>query len=248
MKRHIIAAMTLVAGISAGLVASNLTSDEATPAQRASTPTVKTLTAHALDWLPNGTLTDWVTYADHVAVVRFDSSRAIAPSQAERDAGEGFIPRATSFSVVDVIWTREGAPPPPKTLEFGIDGWSFEGDRKLPLKTEGQPAIDKLGTEYLMPISYIRKDGTALKDFWTYLSAGSILPVFDEVVANVDQSESGAPVSAATKAMAGHKLAEISSILEAQPADPFAAPFANDPPTTRFNKAYEAKQLDRSDK
>lgn len=241
MKRRSIVLGAMIAGVGASIVTYSLSSSASVTAQPAAAPTVEVVTAQGLDRLPSATLTDWVTYADHVAIVRFDSSRAIAPTQEELDAGEGFIPRATTFSVVRVLWSRKDAPPAPTTLELGIDGWTFEGDNKRPLRVEGQPAIDKLGTEYLMPISYLRKDETTLADFWAYLSVSSILPVADGLVAHVT-SAAGEVVPAATKAVAGLPLAKVTALLNAQRPDPFAAPFASDPPTTRFNRADEARR------
>jgi hypothetical protein len=88
--------------------------------------------------VPCETVTDWVSYADHVAHIDVASERELPFERLEGEPdGNGYVPREVTAEVDGVVWTRDGAPSLPAELTWGADGWAADalftvGDDDVP--------------------------------------------------------------------------------------------------------------------
>lgn len=222
-------AVVLVAG-AAAVVVPKITGDDQS----------SVIEAEGQNLLPSETLEDWVTYSDHVAVVKLASTRDIPASDEEVKAGEGYIPRATTYEITSVLWSRKGAREAPSTIETDIDGWSFKEGTKTPVKLKGQPLLDKIGNVYVMPIVYLEKTASVGVAGWSNLSPDSILPFEDDVVGRGDSIIGDDGRTKAVDQLWGQSRQDLTSTLSEQRPDPAAEPFMSDPPDVRYNRAFEA--------
>ncbi len=57
-------------------------------------------------------LSDWVSFADAVVVVRVTREERVSPSPEETQRGEGYVNRVVTIDVEESVWTRSGGPTP----------------------------------------------------------------------------------------------------------------------------------------
>ncbi|MFI8190692.1 hypothetical protein ACIF8T_18080 [Streptomyces sp. NPDC085946] len=120
--------------------------------------------------LPSFTATDWVSYGDHVAVVRVAAEREESGvSEEEAEAGEGYLSRAVDLRVKERVWTRSGAPTLPDAVSITADGWEAKQDTRLPVVPRTAPRLE-VGHDYV--ITFARYPDSV----WAPLGSGGILP------------------------------------------------------------------------
>lgn len=246
MRTSSAAAMTALAGVLCGALSYTLPArhgapDHASPTPVAATSSATPLTAEGLNLLPSETLRDWVTYGDHVVVAKLTSTRDLDTSDEEKKAGEGYIPRQVSFDVRRVVWSREGAPDAPDRVALGLDGSVFDATSTAPLRMEGQPALDKVGTEYVMVLTKLRASAYTSVPGWVALSPDSIVPISPSDPTTVTAG-AGQRVSSAVSAVQGRTVDRVASLLAHTEADPFAVPYMAEPPDERAQLAIRARR------
>lgn len=141
------------------------------------------LTVAGDDRLPNRTASDWVTYADHVVLVKVDSEREIPPSESELEAGEGIILRSLTMRVEEVLWSSPGAArPAPRSFEWTAFGWRFQGSpamaNRVKVAGEDQPRFE-VGESYVMAIEWDPArctQGDTVPGGWRGLGSDSSMP------------------------------------------------------------------------
>jgi hypothetical protein len=201
----------------------------------ASDPTVQTgleaqsdvLLGNGSDHLPSVTATDWVTYADHVIVVEAVSERALEPTAAEVERGEGVIGRVVSLTVEDVLWSREGAPQAaPSTWEYSGLGWYFaDGDTSatVEMALHDFPRVE-VGHQYVIAVRWEKaicdEDGEYTPAQWRGLGEGSEIPYDDGTLGN-GESEGTVQDAAAFAAASDEDVVEqgIEELLVGEGAD-----------------------------
>ncbi|MFI8423644.1 hypothetical protein [Streptomyces sp. NPDC085479] len=149
--------------------------------------------ASASDSYPNQSVTDWVTYADHVVVVTPTAERDRSISAEDRERGEGVVLRELELRVDATLWSSpKPAQPTPESFDWLAWGWSFKnGDtgRKTKMASHGAPRIE-MGHSYVMAIIWEEArcsegDGVTPAQ-WGGLGSGAVIP-FDS--ATIGQGE-----------------------------------------------------------
>ncbi|MFF8956092.1 hypothetical protein [Streptomyces sp. NPDC014894] len=195
--------------------------------------------AEAAPWdgdLPARTGTDWVTYADWVAVVRATEDEEIPPTREEIE--RGYISRSAKLTVDRVLWSRpaaEGRAP----VHFTVDaaGWTVEGTERKEFVRPGEPRLET-GHTYIVALA------RGAEGSWGPIGDGAVLP-YDGAV--IGEGESGgervtaaavtAPEGSVERRVAGKDARALVELLEAADPDPAAAPFASLPPEERFARS-----------
>lgn len=234
--------LALLVGVCAAVVAAT-TAIAATTGSPDAPRKPKLVVADGDDLLPSGTATDWVTYSDHLVQVTLTGERALEPSEEEKAAGEGFVPRVVSVHVDNVLWSRSGAPAAPATMDWDLDGWTFHGDTRTPLRLDGEPSM-AVGDTYVVPITYLSLTDTVSAAGWSPLSAESILPYADGTLGAgatvVGYSGPASDPSHATEvrdAAWGQPASDLVATLNATAPAAAAAPYMNQPPDVRYQNA-----------
>ncbi len=195
-----------------------------------------TVTAEPSDRYPSTTASDWVTYADFVAVVKVAEDRRAAPAQEARERGEGFIDRSVTLTVEKIVWRKADAPPAPATIVYPALGWMFrdgnvENTRELvpidrPRYEQGHRYVSAFVWE---PSRCYEGDGR-LPARWVGLGSGSALPFDGERLGagefagegrNLEEAEEYAatlPADSVAAQVTGERLDALRTVLaEAQP-------------------------------
>ncbi|MET9959508.1 hypothetical protein ABZ128_10570 [Streptomyces sp. NPDC006326] len=243
MKRSRVVGSFVAASLAgAGILClTGLTSDDGSPRR----PSV--IVAHAKEALPSTTARDWVSYADHVAVVRVVSEGEDAPSAEETAAGEGYISRTVKIDVAQKLWSRPGAPELPASVTSTVDGWSFKGSTRTPIARENASRLEP-GHTYVIALARFG-DGQ-----WSRTGSGAALPYDSSVLGNgevmsktvtIEKAPSPMPpmvegpgldateVAAVAKGQAASALA---SMLAQATAEPAAVQNAGLDPVSRYAK------------
>lgn len=139
------------------------------------------------------TVSDWVTYADHVLVVTVVNETRLAASNEEIERGEGLIGRTVVLRVDRVLWSAPDAPQPaPITLKLSAAGWLFNdnsgfGEWKIAVGESSR--LDK-GHTYIRALEWT--DDPCFEDpkqgWWDGLGSGDTIP-FDGGVLGAGEFE-----------------------------------------------------------
>jgi len=190
--------------------------------------------------LPSDTATDWVTYGDHLVMATVVAEKALEPTQEELEVGEGFIPRVVTFEIQKALWSREGVRAAPAEISLDLDGWTFQGDKRTPLRLRGEPMVD-VGKTYLLPITYLSRSRLVGVAGWSNLSPDSILPYEGGVIGKGDTiggySGDSEGMTDLRDAVWGKSAASLVTRLNSTKPDPAAAEYADSPPDVRFRSS-----------
>ncbi|NEA34727.1 hypothetical protein G3I17_24160 [Streptomyces sp. SID13031] len=195
--------------------------------------------------MPSGTAADWVTYADHVVVVKVVSEKALQPTQTETERGEGLIGRKVSLQVQKVLWSsKTAAQPAPKSWEYNATGWAFTGGKledPTPVALHERPRMET-GHQYVIALAWdgprCSPEETPEAGRWMGLGEGSELPFDGGVIgagenegavqtvgeARTDAAEAGA-VADLEDQLAGKTAADLVSSLKAATPEVKQVPF-----------------------
>lgn len=173
--------------------------------------------------VPCETVTDWVSYADHVAYVDVVSERELPFEQLEGEPdGTGYLPRDVTAEVGDVLWTRDGAPSLPAELTWGAEGWAVEDGERVPVVLGLRVEV---GERYLAVLARFSGGGAPA---WYPVAPDALFTVGDD-----DVPEGTGPDTPARSALAGESPAEIAALLAATEPDPVAAEYFHLDPVAR---------------
>ncbi|MFE4057309.1 hypothetical protein ACFXP3_13605 [Streptomyces sp. NPDC059096] len=193
------------------------------------------------DVLPSVTGTDWVTYADQVVVVRPTAEREIPASAEETEAGEGYIGRAATLTVDQVLWTRTGAPAAPDAVDVDVAGWVFKDGQRREFAIHDTPRLEN-GHTYIVALARL-DDGS-----WSALGSDGILPYDNAVIGNGESQGTVGQASAGRSGgnteesvesrMNGKSAQDLVDLLKKTEPDPAAAPYTNLPSDQRYAKTH----------
>lgn len=197
--------------------------------------------------LPGDTATEWVTYADHLAVLRVTGEEQVPPSPSEIEHGEGLAGRLVHLEVRDVLWSRPGAPLAPVAMTWSHGGWSFhDGRPHAAWHTSGTPWL-LAGHDYLAPVvlvTYSQTDGPVSE--WWPLSLGALLPydcgrigqgdIIFTASGGIYQGVSGGQTPLRDQVW-GKDARTLVGILRRTPPDASAVPYMHLDPRTRAQEA-----------
>jgi hypothetical protein len=202
----------------------------------------RVVVAQADELLPAETAEDWRIYADHLVRVRVPKIIEGEVSKEDLAAGEGYIPRVISFQIMDVLWTRTGAIAAPKDMTLEIDGWTFHGDEKTPLRFDGEPMI-VADHEYVMPIVYLDKDQLVDIPGWSNLSVTAIIPATGDKLGSGDAIVGGnRNRSDVVTELWGRSGVDAARVLASTETPAYAKPFMDLPPMTRLRHVRGAQR------
>jgi hypothetical protein len=147
--------------------------------------------AHGDDRLPNTTVADWVTYADHVVQVTVTGEKEVAPSPGEVEVGEGVIMRNLTLDVDKVLWSSSDAKrKAPKSFPWLAFGWAFKGDpddavARTKMVGDDAPRLE-LGRTYIMAIewepAYCPDGDEPVPAMWRGLGSDAVVPFSGSVI------------------------------------------------------------------
>jgi hypothetical protein len=177
---------------------------------------------------PAETLSDWVSYADHVAVFSVASAQPIPPDPADVEHGGGLQGRDVTLRIERILWTADGAPALPEEIHMQALGWVLqEGGERREAVTPDAPRVD-VGERYVAPLARVRA-GTGELEWWP-LSIGAQLPVSDGEVKRPNDDAWRSPI---LDALAGTTLAQLESLVHRRAPDPLAAKYMHLRPQER---------------
>ena len=210
---------TVACGLALSLLATACSENPA-PTTAVPAEVTESLSLH----IPNGSLTDWVSYAHQVSVVSVLSEAEIEPPPEVRERKEGYIGRTVTVRIEDTVWSAPGAEPLAGELTMRVLGWHLKGERKIPFG--GRLVV---GSRYLLPIA-------SIKGNWAGMTVGNPVLLEDaRVTMGLGQAKTW------IKELAGVSLVDLQKRLAATPADPVAARFAHLPGGERAEAVRLAK-------
>jgi hypothetical protein len=229
----------LITGVLATTIAATVTSLALSRPAHPKTPSL--IVAQSDQLLPSQTLTDVVTYSDHVVQATVVNETQLPMSAEEIAAGEGMAPRVITLRIDSVLWSRAGAPAAPAAFRTDLDGWSVKQGHKTPMRLEGEPMM-VVGKQYVLPIVYLSKTARVSVPGWSVLSPDSIFPVQNGVLGKGDTIPG--EVSASKRQsdrlrgpFFGGTVANFVAAVRAARPDPAAAGAMNLPPDVRLQHA-----------
>lgn len=176
------------------------------------------------DRFPSETLSDWVSYGDHVAIVTVVDEKALPED--EMDSGSGIVPREVTLRIEEAIWSREGAPPVDDEVRVVTWGWIVEDGERQPVAARGGPRLE-LQSRYVTPLVRAPRDGVD----WTPLSDSATLPLDGDRISTTKIVGSPSPIALDLDGATTEELA--TAVAQAAP-DPVAAKHFDLPPDERW--------------
>lgn len=186
----------------------------------------------ASDRLPSETLTDWVSYSDHVVIAKVESERELETPAEAVQRGEGLIGRRISARVTTTLWSRTDAPDVPPSVDLLVWGWVLQEGKRLPFTSDGAPR-PSVGQIYVFPLAQI-KSGE-----WVVLAHSAVLPVTAGVVRTPDAAEVGV-VAPLAREYAGRAVEDLSRALAEAKPDSIAARYFDRDPEARWEAVVDA--------
>jgi hypothetical protein len=192
-----------------------------------------TVVGQASDRLPSETLSDWVSFGDHVVIAKVESERELDTPPEVVQRGEGLIGRRISAQVTTTLWSRSQAPALPSTVDLLVWGWVLQDGKRLPFTSDGAPRLG-VGSTYVIPLTQV-KGGE-----WIVLAPSAVLPVTAQTIRAPGGAEVGT-IAPLARAYAGRAAADLGRDLAAATPDPVAARHFDEDPDARWAAVVEAR-------
>lgn len=87
--------------------------------------------------VPDESLTDWVSYGDHLALVTVTGDRMLPVDPATRETGEGIVGREIDVRIDRMLWSRDQAPRLPEVVSFNDVPYAYEHGKTTPMTFNG---------------------------------------------------------------------------------------------------------------
>jgi len=229
----------LITGVLATAVATTVTS---LALSRPAHPKVPSLiVAQSEQLLPSESLTDVVTYSDHIVQATVVKETELPMSDEEIAAGEGMAARVITLRIDTVLWSRPDGPAAPADFQTDLDGWSVQEGNETPLRLEGEPMM-VVGKHYVLPIVYLSTTAKVSVAGWSVLSPDSIFPVENGILGSGDTipGETLASEQQSDELRGpffGGTVENFVAALQATQPDPAAADAMTLPPDVRLQHA-----------
>ncbi len=147
---------------------------------------------------------DWVTYADHVAIVEVVEEARMEPESGPEVSHVG---RMVTIEIQESLWSRQEEPP--SELSFITNGWIVKGEEEREVwPSEGLRLA--VGARYVIPL-FETSNG------WGLLNSSSVIPLENDQV-----HTKFAPSGGAAKASIGNSTADIRRDLASAKPDPLS--------------------------
>ncbi|KZE90944.1 hypothetical protein [Microbacterium sp. TNHR37B] len=203
----------------------------------------ETVFSEGLDALPSETLTDWVSYADAVVVVRVSTETSGKLTSDEEQAGEGLELRYVDLDILATLWTGPRGLTPDSQITVSPNAWVVSAGEKDRLLVFAEASRMEVGREYLVPLVH----DDAFDPAWQALAITSVLPFDGGVVGQgeVLLDETGATVLPEELSNAAQSLwragrEDVIRLLESPPPDATAKELSSLAPTDRFREVQKA--------
>lgn len=181
---------------------------------------------------PSQTLTDWVSYADQISVVRVVDEQVLPTgddSAADSDAGR-YIGRRATFAVESTLWHDDQVPVRSR-VTMTTSGWVEKDGARVPAAPESAYRFE-VGQRFVLPIS---RDGDGEA---TILAPGAAVPLFVETGPAHDAA------GPAVRQLRGRSESQMRATLARAIRDPLATRYHHLPPWQRSQQVLD--QRDRS--
>lgn len=183
---------------------------------------------------PTETVRDWVTYGDQLAVIKIQSERERLFQHDNPD--EGMIGRAVTVEVEKTLWSREGAPPAPKSsFEIGVPGWTLHDGKRTEFAIKGSPRVE-VGSTYVAVLVRLASDQ------WVPLGGEAIFPYRDDVLGRGEQ-KGGISRMPARQQVEGKSANELVELLRNTSPDPDAAGITTSDPEEKARTVWERRKI-----
>ena len=177
--------------------------------------------------VPSESISDWLSFAKHIAVVRVvrEEQMPVAPEVTAR--GEGHVPGIITLQVERIIWTAPGAAPASGELHVGSLGWTMHDGKLRAIN----PDL-KVGGTYLVAFANFRSGLAPLRPI-------SLAIVDGEVVSagKTARSSSGEWVGS----LDGLSVDDVQKLLATTPPDALAIRFRNLAVEEQIEAVHRAK-------
>lgn len=184
-----------------------------------------TIVGHGVDRFPSESLTDWVSYANHVSVFTVVDERQLAMGEHEEEHGEGMVGRSVTVRIEETLWQHERTQRIDQEFSYATDGWILKEGDTHPFALAGGTRVE-VGERYLAAWVHTAEDG------WFPLASSTIMPVAS---AGLPTRSAHGNTMPANGALVGLSLAQVSTLLDQTSPDPVAAQYADLPPEPRLN-------------
>jgi hypothetical protein len=185
------------------------------------------------DRLPSQTLTDWVTYGDHVVIATVVAERELPVPAEVSQRGEGLIGRRITAHPTSRLWSRAGAPVLPTSLDLLVWGWVLQDGQQILFTSEGAPRPE-VGATYVMPVVRVASGE------WVLLAPSAVIPTSQGVTHAPAAADVG-PASPLARHYDGRPVDELSTALSGTAVDPAARPFMAQDPDQRWASVLAAR-------
>lgn len=185
--------------------------------------------------LPGDSVSDWVTYADQVAVVSVHDERQRPMRPWVKAYGEGTIGRDVTIKIERTLWRRDEAPEPPKSFSLLVTGWVVVDGKKHDFQVTRGSRIEP-NHRYIMPLARFPSGE------WYPISPVAVLPYDDERIGN-GEHRGGELTTRAAKSQRDRRADDLAKELAKTAPDPAGAANGadDDDPLVRFARAERGR-------
>jgi hypothetical protein len=183
------------------------------------------VTGSASDRWPSGTFPDWVSYADHLAVIKILREHENPLSAEEAAAGEGYADREVDAQVERILWSRQGAAEIRRVFTYHALGWVVQDGKRYPAGTVDGVRVE-VGERYLVPLVPFRGS-------WVPLSSTATMPLDGDVVEGTGRERPKRIYPA--ERMIGETADEVAAVLTETRPDPAVVKHWDLPPEQRID-------------
>jgi hypothetical protein len=184
---------------------------------------------------PDRTLTDWASFADHVASIEV-IDEAVVDSQDVYQRGEGYVARKVAVRVLETVWSNPHAEALDDDLEFFATGWVLKEvcPEMLPIYFAENPG-PRLEIQGRYTLAFVRY--TMVAQVWAPMAFSTGFPLNADPVAVEDVDTNGiGPVAAQLTGLSSEEIRavldgtspypEVEGILDLPAEERLAAAFA----------------------
>lgn len=188
---------------------------------------------------PSETISDIVSYAEHLVQFKVTGEEAFGPTAAEVARGEGTIGRRITLEFSAPIWSSgKFARPLPRVVQWNAMGWVLDGAKRIPMAFANAPRFE-VGGSYIGPVVAF-SDAVGAKrpnPEWGPLSSLATFPVRGDDIGARDLASHG-PLRGAAALLETLERADMKRLLDETKPDPRVEPFMHQSPGERRAAVY----------
>ena len=186
--------------------------------------------------LPTDILENWATYADLYGtfeVLKEEELPEDPRSLSTRD-GEGTLNRRLTARVLDVFWTRDGAPARPTVdIAFIETGWLLKNFQKKARYVSNHGVWYEVGSTYVGPLAFLGAQGSE-GPRWGPLHSTQVLSIGPDGKTKRLPNQARIPEYYGSVVTEGMTPQEVGAMLSKIPPDPATLPFQHLDPVNRY--------------